>query len=183
MRDIGGDPAFVKGWDDAMKHQRIQKAAESQSIDLTLLASTPMHNRLTFERAEAVEEKMAERLRQGGSSKFYHGWMEEIDHLVAQHEQEEGQPHSAPNRPNRMPSQLRCVVLCRVVLIPVLKREQYDREGSYAGGSGSRSAASRARVLSLRTRNMQGESVPNTLDDNNSGDVSPKTSGRQKSRK
>jgi len=71
-----------------MKHQRIQKAAGVQSVDLRLLASTPMHDRLTFERAQAVEEKMAERLRRNGgcAGKTYQGWMAEVDRQVAHHE-------------------------------------------------------------------------------------------------
>jgi hypothetical protein len=79
MRDIEGDPAFVVSWNEAMKQQRLEKALESQSIDLELLASTPMHDRLTFERAQAVEEKMAERLRNGPPGKLYRDWMAEVD--------------------------------------------------------------------------------------------------------
>lgn len=79
---------LVDSWNDAMKHQRIQKAAEVQSVNLRLLASTPMHDRLTFERAQAVEEKMAERLRRNGGcpGKTYQGWMAEVDRQVAHHE-------------------------------------------------------------------------------------------------
>ena len=71
-----------------MKAQRIQKAVESRSIDLTLLAATPMHDRHTFERAQAVEEKAAERLRRSGgcAGKTYQGWMAEVDRQVAHHE-------------------------------------------------------------------------------------------------
>ena len=71
-----------------MKEQRVQKAAETQSVDLTLLASTPMHDRLTFERAQAVEEKAGERLRRNGgcAGKTYQGWMAEVDRQVAHHE-------------------------------------------------------------------------------------------------
>jgi hypothetical protein len=75
-----------------MKHQRLRKAAESQSIDLTQLASTPMHDRLTFERAQAVEEKAAERARRNGGvacpgkKTYYQGWMAEVDRQVAHHE-------------------------------------------------------------------------------------------------
>src|SRR6266567_6056687 len=74
MRDIEGDPAFVVSWNEAMKHQRLDKASESQPIDTMQLASIPMHDRLTFERAQAVEEKMAER-QQKGAPKVYQGWM------------------------------------------------------------------------------------------------------------
>lgn len=87
MREIDGDPAFVTTWNDAMAYQRVKKAAESQSIDLLSLASTPMHDRLTFERAQAVEEKMAERLRKGPAGKVYQGWMAEIDRKIAHHEE------------------------------------------------------------------------------------------------
>jgi hypothetical protein len=79
MRDIEGDPAFVVSWNEAMKHQRLDKAVESQSMDLMALASSPMHDRLTFERAQGREEKMAERLRKGAPGKVYQGWMAEID--------------------------------------------------------------------------------------------------------
>lgn len=79
MRDIDGDPAFVFSWNEAMKDQRLEKALESQSMDLMLLASMPMHDRLTYERAQAVEEKMAERLRNGPPGKVYQGWMAEVD--------------------------------------------------------------------------------------------------------
>jgi protein required for attachment to host cells len=62
-RDRGSNPEFIAGWNKQIKDQRVRKAVGSQAIDLTLLASTPMHGRLTFECAEAVEEKMAKRLR------------------------------------------------------------------------------------------------------------------------
>jgi hypothetical protein len=84
MRDIEGDPAFVVSWNEAMKHQRLDKASESQPIDIMQLASIPMHDRLTFERAQAVEEKMAERL-QKGAPKVYQGWMAEVDRQVLPH--------------------------------------------------------------------------------------------------
>jgi hypothetical protein len=124
MREIDGDPALVDSWNDAMKHQRLKKAAESQSIDLTLLASTPMHDRLTFERAQAVEEKMAESVRRGGGSpgKAYQGWMAEIDRQVAHHErgragasggerQSSSSSSVVPRKRSRRPSSVgRCVV-------------------------------------------------------------------------
>jgi hypothetical protein len=168
MRNIEGDPAFVASWDEAMKYQRLKKAAESQAVDLTLLASTPMHDRLTFERAEAVEEKLAEQMRQGGPSKFYKGWMEEIERTVAHLEQlGESEPHTSRKRHNR-PSQSRCVMLCGVILSLALKGEQFDREGPNAEGSGSRSAASRARPRRAQGR---GGTLAYTLDDNrDSGD-------------
>jgi hypothetical protein len=34
MRDIEGDPAFVVSWNEVMKHQRFDKASESQPIDI-----------------------------------------------------------------------------------------------------------------------------------------------------
>lgn len=89
MRTID-DPALVDSWNDEMKYQRQQKANESQSVDLTLLPSTPMHDRLTFERAQAVEEKMAERLRRNGGvpGKSYQGWTTEVERQVARHERQ-----------------------------------------------------------------------------------------------
>jgi hypothetical protein len=101
MREIEGNPEFVAGWNEQIKYQRVKKAVESQAIDLTLLASTPMHDRLTFECAEAVEEKMAERLRKGPSGKLYRGWMTEIDSQVAEHEQEESR--AAAKRVSKRP--------------------------------------------------------------------------------
>jgi hypothetical protein len=94
MRDIDGDPAFVVSWNEAMKYQRLDKASESQSIDLVSLASVPMHDRLTFERAQAVEEKMAERLQKGAPGKVYHGWMAEIDQQAA-HPPRRGEKNTA----------------------------------------------------------------------------------------
>ncbi|KAH9988305.1 hypothetical protein BJV77DRAFT_1070141 [Russula vinacea] len=54
VREIDGDPAIVASWNEAMKSQRLKKAMESQSIDLISLASTPMHDRLTFESAPSA---------------------------------------------------------------------------------------------------------------------------------
>ena len=107
MREIEGDPAFVTAWNDAMAYQRVKKATESQSIDLLSLASTPMHDRLTFERAQAVEEKMAERLRKGPAGKVYQGWMAEIDRKIAHHEERGERKASSstmPRKRNREPS-------------------------------------------------------------------------------
>jgi hypothetical protein len=97
MRTID-DPALVESWDEAMKNQRLNMAVESQSVDVTQLASTPMHDRLTFERAQAVEEKMAERLRRNGGvpGKSYQGWMAEVKKQVANHEQR--QPRDGDKR-------------------------------------------------------------------------------------
>jgi len=105
MRDIDGDPAFVASWNEAMKNQRLKKAAESQSVDLTLLAKTPMHDRLTFERAQAVEEKMAERLRRAPPGKAYQGWMDEIERQVALHEErgERNAPSSSTTTSSMVP--------------------------------------------------------------------------------
>jgi len=79
-----------------MKEQRAQKAAETQAVDLVLLASTPMHDRLTFERAQAIEEKAGERLRRNGgcAGKTYQGWMAEVDRQVAHHERGGERPSS-----------------------------------------------------------------------------------------
>jgi len=112
MRDIEGDSAFVFSWNEAMEVQRLEKALESQSIDITSLASTPMHDRLTFERAQAVEEKMAERLRKGAPGKLYQGWMAEVDRGVAHHQQRgEKNPSSStvPRKRSRGPSLSRYV--------------------------------------------------------------------------
>jgi hypothetical protein len=127
MRDDPTNPALFDSWNDAMKGQRQDKAAESQSIDLTLLASTPMHDRLTFECAQAVEEKMTERVRKGGSGsggsqgRMYQGWMAEIERQVMHHERgaEKQQPpqplsrsrssSSVPKKRSRPPSD-RCVI-------------------------------------------------------------------------
>lgn len=87
MREVDGNPAFVTSWNESIKNQRLEKAIDSQSIDLTALASVPMHDRLTFECAQAVEEKMAERLRKGAPGKVYQGWVAEIDRQVAHHEE------------------------------------------------------------------------------------------------
>ncbi len=114
MRDFEGDPAFVVSWNEAMKYQRLEKARESQSIDITQLATTPMHDRLTFERAQAVEEKMAERRRKGAPGKVYQGWMAEIDRQVAHHQRRgENNPSSStmPKKRRREPSLDRCVCI------------------------------------------------------------------------
>jgi hypothetical protein len=123
MRDIDGDPAFVVSWNEAMKNQRLEKALESQSIDLLQLASMPMHDRLTFERAQAVEEKMAERLRTGPPGKVYQGWMAEID---PQRRGEKNSSNSSsstmPKKRNREPSLVRYVcALCSLHLALTLK--------------------------------------------------------------
>lgn len=124
MRDVEGDPAFVVSWNEAMKNQRLEKAHESQSIDLISLASTPMHDRLTFECAQAVEEKMAERLRKGAPGKVYQGWMAEIDRRVAHHQRRgETNPSSSSTVPkkrkkNREPSLGRYVYALRRFATP-----------------------------------------------------------------
>jgi hypothetical protein len=111
MREIEDDPVLVPSWNEAMREQRIRKAAESQSIDLVSLASTPMHDRLTFESAQAVEEKMAERLRKGPPGKVYQDWMAEIERKVAHHERRgERKPFSSRKRIREpSPSLGRCV--------------------------------------------------------------------------
>jgi hypothetical protein len=118
MRDIEDDSALITSWNDAMKEQRRKAAAESQSIDLTPLATTPMHDRLTFERAQAVEEKMAERVGKSPQHKVYHGWMDEIERQVAVHERGGGEGGGGekkssgvvvPRKRGRAPSSNRCV--------------------------------------------------------------------------
>jgi len=122
MRDIDGDSTLVESWEASLKEQRLRKAAESQSIDITLLASTPMHDRLTFERAEAVEEKMEERLRRDGPVKLYQNWMEEIENQIARHEGTREKTSPAKSK-------------------KVIKTTPVGREASYA--ESSRSVASR----------------------------------------
>ncbi|KAI9453438.1 hypothetical protein F5148DRAFT_1232961 [Russula earlei] len=90
MRSIDGDPALVASWNEATRAQRRERAAASQSMDLRLLASTPAHDRLTFERAQAAEEKAAERARTGPPGKLYRGWMAEIDRQAASHDERRG---------------------------------------------------------------------------------------------
>ena len=110
MREIEGDPAIVASWNEAMKNQRLEKASETQSIDLTSFASTPMHDRLTFESAQAVEEKMAERLRKGAPGKAYQGWMAEIDRKVGHHHERQGERKSPlPSKKRKRPSRAWCV--------------------------------------------------------------------------
>lgn len=96
MRDIEGDSILVKSWQDSLKQQHLRQAAESQSMDLTLLAKTPMHDRLTFEHSEAIDEKIEERLRRDGPVSLYQGWMEEVEDQVAQHTGGRG-----PNSPEK----------------------------------------------------------------------------------
>jgi len=141
QRDFEGDPALVNSWNDAMKHQRLQKAAESQSIDLKLLASTPIHDRLTFERAQAVEEKMAERSRRDGgcAGKSYQGWMAEIDRQVAHHERSGGgEKQSQSSSSSQVAS----------ATVPKKRGRQssLDRGGPHA--ESSRSTVSRSRRVS-----------------------------------
>jgi histone-lysine N-methyltransferase SUV39H len=38
MRDIEGDPAIIASWNEAMKNQRLEKAMETQSIDLNVIS-------------------------------------------------------------------------------------------------------------------------------------------------
>jgi histone-lysine N-methyltransferase SUV39H len=138
MRDIEGDPAIIASWNEAMKNQRLEKAMETQSIDLMSLASTPMHDRLTFERAQAVEEKMGERLRKGVNApdKVYHGWMAEIDRKVAHHERRgERNPPSSKNSSKKR------------------KRPSLNRVREASHAESSRSAASRKRRIPVAQDN------------------------------
>ncbi|KAI0003244.1 hypothetical protein BJV74DRAFT_881704 [Russula compacta] len=107
MREIEDDSGFVASWKEAMRTQRLRKAAESQSIDLTLLASTPMHDRLTFESAQAVEEKMAERSRRGPPGKTYQGWMAEVERRAAHHERR-GEGRSVSRKRSRLHREESC---------------------------------------------------------------------------
>jgi len=117
----------------------VKKAVESQSIDLTLLASTPMHDRPTFERAQAVEEKTAERVRRNGGvpGKSYQGWMAEVERQAAHHEQRrrgggKGQPSASSSSATTMPASKKRA-----------RQPSPDWEESVA--EGSRSAVSRRR--------------------------------------
>jgi hypothetical protein len=107
MRDIEGDSTLVESWNDSLKDQRLRKAAASQSIDITRLASTPMHDRLTFERSEAVQEKMEERLRIAEPGQLYQGWMTEIEDQIARQESGrlggEGSGPARSKKVNRIP--------------------------------------------------------------------------------
>lgn len=86
--DVEANSTLIESWNDSRKDLRLRKAAESQSMDITLLASTPMHDRLTFESSEAVNEKMDERLRRAAPGKLYQGWTAEIENQVARQESE-----------------------------------------------------------------------------------------------
>jgi hypothetical protein len=155
MRDIEGDPAFVVSWNEAMKHQRLDKASESQPIDIVQLASIPMHDRLTFERAQAVEEKMAERL-QKGAPKVYKGWMAEIERQVPyrpRRGEKSSSSSTVPKKRSREPS-LRRYVLCTLELTPfalTLKNClcSYSSARDLSHAESSRSAASQKRPISV----------------------------------
>jgi len=120
----------------------VQKAAESQTVDLRLLASTPMHDRLTFERAQAVEEKAGERLRRNGgcAGKTYQGWMAEVDRQVAHHErggERSSQSFASPSA---------SAALSSAVPKKRSRQQTFDGEGSRA--ESSRAAVSRRRRVS-----------------------------------
>lgn len=140
MRDIEGEYSLVDSWNDALKNQRLRKAAQSQSIDITALASTPMHDRLTFERSEAIKEKMDERLRRAAPGQLYQGWMAEIEEQVARQESDQGEninPEKSKKKVIRIPPVGRCV---HTLLLPStllsLSRSS-SRDGSYAESSRS----------------------------------------------
>ncbi|KAH9043005.1 hypothetical protein EDB84DRAFT_1472449 [Lactarius hengduanensis] len=140
MRDVDGESTLVESWNDSLQKQRLLKAVESQSIDITLLASTPMHDRLTFERSEAVKEKMDERARRAAPGTLYQDWMTEIDKQVARHESERGESGS-PAKSKKFGR------------LPPL-----GREGSYAGSS--RSVASGTPI-----RQNSGRKPPSFVED------------------
>ena len=159
MRDVEGDPAFVVSWNEAMKNQRLEKALESQSIDLVSLAATPMHDRLTFERAQAIEEKMAERLRKGAPGKVYQGWMAEIDRQVAHHQRRgEMNPSSSSTVPkkrkkHREPSL--CRYVCALKSLPHLPCTHFKRNPYFAllsSGARGASYAESSRAATSRNR-------------------------------
>lgn len=162
MRDIEGDPAFVVSWNEAMKHQRLDKASESQPIDIIQLASIPMHDRLTFERAQAVEEKMAERL-QKDAPKVYKGWMAEIDGQ-APHPPRRGEKgisssssSTVPKKRNREPS---------------LRRYSSAREVPHAESSRSAAASQKQkRPFSVTWDNVGETSTVSDGDFGSEGDI------------
>lgn len=171
MRDIEGDPAFVVSWNEAMKHQRLDKASESQPIDITQLASIPMHDRLTFERAQAVEEKVAERL-QKGAPKVYQGWMAEIDRQVPHpppRAENISSSSTVPKKRNREPS-LRRYVCAHWSFTPLRTHLSLKCLCSYSSAreivphaESSRSAASRKRPISV-TWDIVGEETSTASD-------------------
>jgi len=150
MRDIDGDPAFVASWNEAMKHQRLDKASESQPIDIMQLASVPMHDRLTFEHAQAVEEKMAERLQKGAPKVYYQGWMAEIERQVVPHPPRRGGKNTSSSTVPEKCSRERS-----------LRRYSSAREVPHA--ESSRSAASRKRPISV-TWDIVGEETSTVSD-------------------
>jgi hypothetical protein len=169
MRGIEGDPAFVVSWNEAIKDQRLDKASESQSMDLISLASIPMHDRLTFERAQAVGEKIAERLQKGAPGKVYQGWMAEIDRQVP-HPPRRGVKNTSsstvPKKRSREPSLRRYVCALRSLhlLLPLFFKclcSSSAREAPYA--ESSRSAASRKRRISV-TWDIAGEETSTASD-------------------
>ncbi|KAH9053843.1 hypothetical protein EDB87DRAFT_1825401 [Lactarius vividus] len=147
MRDVEDESTLVESWNDSLQKQRLLKAVESQSIDITLLASTPIHDRLTFERSEAVKEKMYERVRRAAPGTLYQNWMAEIDNQVARHESERGEKGS-PAEPKKLGR------------LPPLGSESTTREGSYAGSS--RSVASGTPI-----RKNSGRKLPSFVEDDN----------------
>ncbi|KAH9057124.1 hypothetical protein EDB83DRAFT_2316093 [Lactarius deliciosus] len=144
MHDVEGESTLVESWNDSLQKQRLLKAMESQSIDITLLASTPMHDRLTFERSEAVKEKMDERARKAAQGTLYQNWMSEIDMQVARHESEQGE-RGSPAKSKKFGR------------LPPL-----GREGSYAGSS--RSVASGTPI-----RQNSGRKPPSFVEDDDFG--------------
>ncbi|KAH8983543.1 hypothetical protein EDB86DRAFT_2833858 [Lactarius hatsudake] len=145
MHDVEGESTLVESWNDSLQKQRLLKAMESQSIDITLLASTPMHDRLTFERSEAVKEKMDERTRKAAPGTLYQNWMSEIDMQVARHESERGE-RGSPAKSKKFGR------------LPPLGRGSTTREGSYAGSS--RSVASGTPI-----RQNSGRKPPSFVED------------------
>ncbi|KAH9028096.1 hypothetical protein EDB85DRAFT_1626879 [Lactarius pseudohatsudake] len=159
MRDVDGESTLVESWNDSLQKQRLLKAVESQSIDITLLASTPMHDRLTFERSEAVKEKMDERVRRAAPGTLYQDWMTEIDKQVARHESERGESGSPAKSKKfgRLPPLGRCVIPLVATRSPFIG-ELTTREGSYAGSS--RSVASGTLI-----RQNSGRKPPSFVED------------------
>ncbi|KAI9463393.1 hypothetical protein F5148DRAFT_197179 [Russula earlei] len=146
MRSIDGDPALVASWNEATRAQRRERAAASQSMDLRLLASTPAHDRLTFERAQAAEEKAAERARTGPPGKLYRGWMAEIDRQAASHDERRGRGRGGERgggEKRKKDAGDSSAVPRKRARSPSVGRER-TREGSYA--ESSRLAASRSHI-------------------------------------
>ncbi len=167
MRDIEGDDGILESWNQAMKGQRLRKAVDSQSINITLLASTPMHDRLTFERSEAIKEKMDERLRAAGPGKLYEGWMDEIESKVAKYEGEQKEKRSlvaGSKRQGKIPISNRCVILLNTMICFYMVKRSSQRAGSSASGA-SRPQEQRTPFVTVRNSGRESPMIVDVDDD------------------